>query len=126
MPWEADAPSYGFGPSHATWLPQPAEWRELALDVQQGVEGSTYELYRQALRLRRELRLGLGTLAWVDDAGADVLAFVNDDVLVLANTGTEPVALPEGAQVLLASGDLAGDPGTVLVPSDVTVWARVR
>jgi alpha-glucosidase len=126
VPWEADAPSYGFGPGQASWLPQPPLWRELALDAQLDVPGSTYELYRAALRLRRELRLGLGPLEWVDDNGSDVLAFVNDGVLVLANTGTEPVALPEGAEVLLASGELADDEGGVSVPSDVTVWARVR
>ena len=79
-------------------------------------------------RSRRELRLGLGSLEWVDDNGSDVLAFVNDAVLVLANTGTEPVALPEGAEVLLASGSLvrADAEGALQVPSDVTVWARVR
>jgi alpha-glucosidase len=127
VPWEADAPSYGFGPTDASWLPQPAEWRELALDQQRGVEGSTYEVYRQALRLRREHRLGLGSLEWVEDAfGPHVLAFVNDGVLVLANTGTTPVSLPHGAEVLLASGELAGTADEVLVPADVTVWARVR
>jgi alpha-glucosidase len=125
MPWEADAPSFGFGPSDATWLPQPADWSELALDVQRGVEGSTYELYRQALRLRREQRLGLGSLEWVEDLGEDVLAFVNDSVLVLANTGSEPVALPTEAEVLQASGELAGEAGAICVPTDVTVWARV-
>jgi alpha-glucosidase len=129
VPWEADAPSYGFGPTDATWLPQPELWRELALDAQRGVEGSTYELYRRALRLRRENRLGLGSLEWVADGGDDVLAFVNDGVLVLANTGDEPVALPAGAEVLLASGELAGGTGaagSIEVPADVTVWARVR
>ena len=127
VPWEADAPSFGFGPTDAGWLPQPAEWRELALDQQRGVEGSTYEVYRQALRLRREHGLGLGSLEWVEGAfGRDVLTFVNDGVLVLANTGTTPVALPQGAKVLLGSGELAGSADQVLVPADVTVWARVR
>ncbi len=46
IPWEADAPSYGFGPTDASWLPQPALWAEYALDRQRGVPGSTYELYR--------------------------------------------------------------------------------
>ena len=98
--------------SEVTWLPQPAEWRELALDAQQGVEGSTYELYRQALQLRRENRLGLGSLEWLEDARDDVLAFVNDGVLVLANTGNQPVDLPAGAEVLLL--DVATDLDTAL------------
>jgi alpha-glucosidase len=37
---------------------------------------------------------------------------------VLTNLGEAPVALPDGAEVLLASGRLAGRS----VPADTTVW----
>ena len=44
---------------------------------------------------------------------------------ILANLGTEPVVMPAGTEVLLASGDTATDTdGAVLVPSDTTVWVR--
>ena len=119
IPWEADAPSYGFGPSDASWLPQPASWAEYALDRQRGVAGSTWELYRTALRQRREHGLGTGTVAW-QDAPAGVLAFRNGDLLVLTNFGATPAALPADASVLLSSEPL--DPGG-RVPHDVTVWA---
>ncbi|BCJ51725.1 alpha-glucosidase [Actinoplanes sp. NBRC 14428] len=121
IPWEADAPSYGFGPSDASWLPQPASWAEYALDRQRDVPGSTYELYRSALRLRARHRLGAGALTWLDTP-ADVLAFRNGDVLVLTNFGAEPAGLPAGAEVLLTSEPLGADGR---VPQDVTVWARV-
>ena len=52
------------------------------------------------------------------------IAFVNRDVLVVANLGAEPVALPAGAEVLLASVDPRSTGRPVLVPSDATVWAR--
>ncbi|WP_127792203.1 glycoside hydrolase family 13 protein [Agromyces sp. LHK192] len=122
LPWEADAPSYGFGPTDGSWLPQPDQWRELARDRQQGVAGSTLSLYQDALRLRREHDLGAGSgsgpLEWVDlGLGTDVLAFRNGPVTVVANTGTEPVALPAG-DVALASDPLDGD----LLPADTTVW----
>ncbi len=119
IPWEADAPSYGFGPADASWLPQPPVWAEYALDRQRDVPGSTYEMYRAALRLRREHRLGAGPLTWVD-APADVLAFRTGEVLVLTNFGGAPVELPVGARVLLSSEPLDGDGR---VPADVTVWA---
>lgn len=128
LPWSAGAPGLGFSPTGATWLPQPASWARYALDAQQGVEGSTYETYRAALRVRRENHLGSGSLAWVDApgvGGGDVLAFLNRDVLVLTNFGSDPVALPAGAEVLLASGDVVSDGGETLVPTDTTVWARV-
>jgi alpha-glucosidase len=121
IPWEADAPSYGFGPSDASWLPQPATWAEYALDRQQGVAGSTWELYRSALELRRAHRLGAGTLEW-QDTPPGALAFRNGDVLVLTNFAEEPVPLPVGARVLLSSEPL-GDEGRV--PIDVTVWAAI-
>ena len=64
-------------------------------------------------------------MEWLHGLGDDVIAFVNRDVLVVANLGAEPVALPAGAEVLLASIDPAVDAdGSVLVPSDATVWAR--
>src|SRR5690606_21036895 len=30
MPWESEAPGLGFGPTGATWLPQPESYRALA------------------------------------------------------------------------------------------------
>ena len=119
IPWEADAPSYGFGPADASWLPQPPVWAEYALDRQRDVPGSTYELYRSALRLRREHHLGTGELTWVDAPG-DVLAFRTGGVLVLTNFGDAPAGLPVGARVLLSSQPLDADGR---VPADVTVWA---
>ena len=54
IPWSGDAPPYGFGPAGATtWLPQPADWAPLTVAAQSGQEGSTLELYRAALALRR-------------------------------------------------------------------------
>jgi alpha-glucosidase len=121
LPWEADAPSYGFGPADASWLPQPDTWAIYALDRQQGVPGSTWELYRAALGLRRANGLGSGTLTW-QDSPAGVLAFRNGDLLVLTNFGDAPASLPVGAEVLLSSEPLDADGR---VPSDVTVWVRV-
>ena len=94
FPWSARGPSLGFGPTAATWLPQPAVYRELAVDRQEGVPGSTLELYRHLLDLRRAYALGSGSLEWleayVDDP--DVVAFRSTDgdraeVTVLVNLG---------------------------------------
>ena len=125
VPWEADAPSFGFGPSKNTWLPQPEVYGELAVDRQVGVHGSTLELYRELLRLRREHRLGRGTLSWVD-LGEDVLAFdvsthAGGAVRVVANLGTQPVPVPEGAEVLVCSAEVDLSAG---LPTDVAVWLR--
>ena len=127
LPWVADAPGFGFSPTGRSWLTQPEWFADYALDTQVCVAGSTFEMYRSALRIRREFRLGSGSLAWVDGlAGATdgVLAFVNREVLVVANLGEQAVTLPAGLEVLLASADLPDDGDVVTVPSDVTVWVR--
>lgn len=125
MPWEHDAPSLGFGPSDQTWLPQPGAYADLAVDLQDGVDGSTLELYRALLQARAEHRPGRGDLAWVD-AGEEVLCFEVSSVRggvvrVLANLGAEPVALPGNGEVLVASAEL--DAGRV--PTDVAVWVHL-
>jgi alpha-glucosidase len=120
IPWVPGGPSYGFGPGPRSWLPQPASWDRYALDRQRGVPGSTYELYREALRIRRAYRLGAGSLEWWTGGGTEVVGFRNGEVLVLANLGAEPLELPTGARVVLASGELDPDGR---VPVDTAVWA---
>ena len=127
MPWEGDAPSYGFGPGEAAWLPQPASYAELAVDRQTGVEGSTLELYRTLLGLRREHGLGVRELGWVEDAGDpdhvvafDLLAPGRPTVRVVTNVGGAPVALPAG-RVLVSSS-----PVTASLPADTTAWMLVE
>ncbi len=124
LPWSADAPAFGFSPTGAAWLPQPLSWARYALDAQQGVPGSTYELYRAALALRKAEALGSGGLAW-HASHDDVLDLVNRDVRVVANLSAEPVVLPAPTQLLLASGPVSGDAsGGLLVEPETTVWVR--
>jgi len=127
LPWVADAPGYGFSPTGETWLPQPGSFRAHAADVEATAPGSTLQMYRSALRLRREASLGTGSLTWEPawSGSADVVALRNREVVVLANLGTEPVKVPNGVKVLVASGPLVGDEsGALLVPTDTTVWFR--
>jgi alpha-glucosidase len=132
LPWASGQPAFGFSPTGASWLSQPASFAGYALDTQVCVPGSTFEMYRAALRLRREFHLGSGSLAWVDGLGTDdpaILAFVNRDVLVVTNLGDAGIHLDGDLELLLASADLphgyAGENG-FQVPTDVTVWLRRR
>jgi alpha-glucosidase len=80
-------------------------------------------LYREALRLRRELPgLGDGPLEWIDGLGSDVLAFRRGaSFACLVNTGEVSVPVPAGTTVLLSSAPLEGD----ALPGDSTAWLRI-
>jgi len=117
IPWDADAPAYGFSPSGESWLPQPADWAPFAREAQIGVEGSTLELYREALALRHDHDLGFGSVTWMTGLGEAVVAFTNGAITVVANTGSVAIELPAG-EILLASGDISGS----ILPGDTTVW----
>jgi len=117
VPWSATEPAYGFSPTGASWLPQPASWAALARDRQVEDSGSTLTLYRTLLAARRCHELGSGALEWLDGYPAGVLAFRNGNVTVVANVGAVPVALPEGT-VIVASGPVTDR----TLPVDTAVW----
>lgn len=93
LPWQADSLSYGFGPHSKSWLPQPPAWRELAWDSQAADQSSTLHLYRRLLQLRKHYSLGTAELVW-QDLGETAVAFHVRDILIIANTGSAPVAIP--------------------------------
>jgi alpha-glucosidase len=117
IPWESGAPAAGFNATGASWLPQPADWGSFARDLQRGVEGSTLELYRGALALRREYDLGFGTIEWLDSYGDGVVAFRSNGVTVVANVSAASMPIPAG-EILLASEAIVDG----VLPVDTTVW----
>ncbi len=125
LPWSGEAPTFGFTPISATaeaWLPQPEAWKALTAEAQDGDPGSMLELYRAALRIRREHpALGEGDLVW-NDAGEGVLSFTRaPGFACIVNLSDHPYRLPEYDRVLLASGPLDGDQ----LPTDTAIWLAV-
>ncbi|MBN9175334.1 MAG: glycoside hydrolase family 13 protein [Microbacterium sp.] len=116
LPWDADAPAFGFSPTGRSWLPQPADWGSFARSAEAADPTSTLALYRTLLAQRRARGLGTGSLEWID-AGDDVIAFRNGNITVVANLGAAAVAVPSG-RVLAASAPL----GDGMLPPDTTVW----
>ncbi|MEU8956606.1 glycoside hydrolase family 13 protein [Streptomyces sp. NPDC048518] len=125
IPWTTDGSSYGFG-TGGSWLPQPAGWGELSVQAQTGDPGSTLELYRSALAVRRtEPGLGAGTAVEWLDAPAGVLAFAREGFVCTVNTTGDPVRIPAPGKVLLAVEEPEVVDGTVVLPADSTVWWTV-
>ena len=122
LPWSGEAPPFGFGLDASPWLPQPARWADLTAEKQDADPASTLNLYRAALKLRRE-RADFRTdaLAFHAVDGGDVLAFTRGSgTVAVVNFGAEPVELPAG-EVLLSSVDLVDG----RLPSDAAVWLAV-
>jgi alpha-glucosidase len=115
LPWSAGSPGYGFSTTGAAWLPQPDSFAGSAADAQDGMDGSTLELYRDALHLRRTVS---GPLTW-QDSPEGVLHFTRDGLRCVVNVTDGPVPLPAG-EPLLASGPL----GEGVLPADTAVWYR--
>jgi alpha-glucosidase len=120
IPWTS-VPGYGW---RDPWLPIPDSWALLSAEAQEHDPGSTLNLYRAALKIRRRHpALGGGTLTWLDSP-KDVLAIERDPGLVVVlNTGEEPVPPGVDGEVLLSSGPLTADGS---IPADTTVWLQRR
>ncbi|MPZ74604.1 MAG: DUF3459 domain-containing protein [Nitriliruptorales bacterium] len=108
LPWSGDTPTFGFGPDGSLpWLPPPAQWRGLSVEAQHGDPASALELYRSALRIRREHpALGAGALRWLS-APDDVLMFERDPGFACAvNFADRPAHIRPPGTLLLSSSPL--------------------
>jgi alpha-glucosidase len=122
IPWEKDAPAFGFNQTGESWLPQPAQYGEYSRDQQDGVEGSTLELYKKLLKVRKELALGHGDFSWHKDSlGEHSLGYVNSGVLVLANFSGKNIEIPAGEILLSSQNDLSSG----LLEQDQVVWVKL-
>ena len=120
IPWEGALPPHGFSPDGAEqpWLDQPDDWARLTVAAQTDDPASMLSLYRDGLRIRRSRPWGAGPFRWLD-AGGESLSFARGDAFAcLVNFGDEPIAVPDGAVILIASNELEGG----ALPQDTTVW----
>ena len=129
LPWARTGTDFGFSltdggacPS-APWLPQPPEWGKYSVESQRADEHSFLNLYRAALRLRRDHpALGRGTLRWPDsgDPGSPgLLCLGREPGFILAvNFGPAPVPLPAHREILLASEPVTDG----RLPPDTAAW----
>jgi alpha-glucosidase len=126
LPWSGDVQPFGFSPQDATrepWLRQPDGWAAMAVSVQRDDPNSTLNLYRAALRIRRdEIALGSGPMRWLPSPDG-VVAFARGAHFVsITNLSGSPFELPTDAHLLLASEELGGSS----LPPDATAWLHIE
>ncbi|WP_138315834.1 glycoside hydrolase family 13 protein [Rhodoluna limnophila] len=124
LPWESGlGAANGFNRTGQAWLPQPEIYAEYARDRQEGVAGSTLELYKHGLATRRRLGLGEGSFDWAPEfVSENSLGYRNGDILVVHNFGHEPIALPAGE---ISASSLHGMTSGHDLVADQTVWLRI-
>lgn len=124
LPWEAGVTeTNGFNTTGKSWLPQPDIYRDYSRDMQEQVPESTLNLYKHALKVRKQLKFGEGSFEWLDSyLGDSVLGYRNGNHVVIHNFGGEPIDLPAGK--VIASSLHGMQTGHRLV-EDQTVWIEL-
>lgn len=118
LPWNSESSSFGFGPN-GSWLPQPGSWGEVSVSAQQQDPDSTLSLYRTALRERRVFASEHDFIWHAELNRGPVLAFMRGkQLLVLVNTGDDPVPLPSG-DIVCSSARIEDS-----LPGNTAVWLR--
>jgi alpha-glucosidase len=123
IPWSGGPPAFDFT-TGVPWLPMPDEWREQTVEAQSGDAGSSLELYRLALALRRGSEaLRNGSFVW-RESPPGTLVFertAGDETVVCAvNVDGELLPLPDGELILSSEA-----PVDRLLPAGSAAWVRV-
>jgi len=124
LPWEAGAnDSNGFSTTGKSWLPQPDSYRRYARSSQEGVAGSTLELYKALLKARKQFDMGNGEFRWAPEfMDESSLAYINNGILVLSNFNGDPVIIPAGEILATTQHDLTIEGE---LEHDNTVWIKL-
>jgi alpha-glucosidase len=119
LPWTKTGSSFGFG-ANGSHLPQPAWYGSVSVEAQDGVKGSTLELYRELINLRKTL-LAPEEYSWVKHWFAPkVLHFTRPGGWhSVTNFGNKAVKLPAG-KVLATSQPLVDGK----LPTNSTAWLK--
>ena len=131
MPWSID-PSTRFGFSTTagvdSWMPQPNDWGERSVEVQERDGDSVLALYRRALSARSRLVEQGETIEFVGDGSDGLFAFTRGSFAVVVNTSANTVEIPReltrGRALVVESvpGAATSNGGRVELAADSAVW----
>jgi len=126
MPWNGSQSPFGFT-SGKPWLPIPQSWRDLSVAAQESDRASTLNLYRNALKIRKEKLVGAGDIEWVDRGETGLISFARGEFAIYLNTGALDLQIPSvGALALGSNASVALQNGTLTLPAATTAWVATR
>jgi alpha-glucosidase len=104
LPWTRGGTNFGFG-AGAPHLPQPEWFADFSVEAESGVVGSPLEVFRTALKLRRELQCA-EEITWHETTSEDVLHFSRPNGWnCITNFRASKYPMPAG-EIILASSPL--------------------
>ena len=112
IPWSGDKAPFGFT-TGKPWLPLQDSWREFTVESEDHDPNSSLNLYRKALKIRRENFVGSGEISWESTTG--VLSYKRGRITVILNISDSPQ--PIQGKILLASQELNDS-----LPPKAAVW----
>jgi alpha-glucosidase len=112
LPWSGEKAPFGFTTGEP-WLPLQDSWKEFTVEAEDRDPDSSLNLYRKALKIRKEQIVGSGEINWTNTDG--VLAYKRGNIEVMVNISESPK--PFSGQVLLSS-----KPVTDSLPPATAVW----
>jgi alpha-glucosidase len=119
LPWVPVGKSFGFSKTGKSHLPQPEWFKDFAVEMQKGIKGTTLEMYREALALRKVLQTE-EELKWIPTTSTEVLHFVRPNGWhCIMNFNAKPYKMPKG-EILISSGPIKSGK----IPPNTTIWFR--
>ena len=126
MPWSGDKTPFGFS-SGSPWLPIPNEWREFSVDAQNADSASTLNLYRSALKFRKNNLVGAGEIEWVDRGETGLLSFARGEFAIYLNTCSAALEISTvGSLVLGSISEVTLRNGLLTLPAASAAWVAIR
>ncbi len=124
IPWEANGGvTFGFNTTGKSWLPAPESFKRYARDAQDGVPGSTLELYKRLIKERKAFALGSGEFRFAPEySSASTLSYINNGILVISNFGPDSVNVPAGVLLVTTQHDLTVEG---VLEHDQTAWIKL-
>ena len=112
MPWSGDKAPFGFT-TGKPWLPLQDSWKEFTVENELRDQNSSLNLYRNALKLRKQHFVGSGEITWTHADG--LLGYKRGNIEVLINISEN--AQPINGEVLLSSHPVKDS-----LPTKAAVW----
>jgi hypothetical protein len=84
-------------------------------------------LYRSALKFRKNNLVGLGEIGWVDRGASGLISFARGEFAIYLNTSNESLQIPTvGTLVLGSDAAVVVANGLLTLPTASAAWVAIR